>query len=260
MRQQGTVSPASTGRLQGFQVGTDLWAMAGWRAGVYVGQLGGDLRTSGFARSVWGEVGGNDLRARHLGLYGTWTDDDGLYADAVLQAGDHRYTLRPDGNPSVAAKGRSALASLEVGRSIALGQGWTIEPQLQLIRQTVDLDDVGISGAWVRQDASRGWVARAGVRLQGEAGTPIGPLMPYGRLNLYRASPGTDVARFVAPAATTDIATRTGGTWAEVAAGAVLALGPAWRVYAEAGQRVATGGDARVKGGLQGSLGVRARW
>lgn len=260
VRQQGTVSPASKGRVDGFQVGTDLFTDANWHAGVYVGQLDGDVRTSGFANGVWGGVGSNDLRARYLGLYATWTNGRGFYADAVLQAGDHRYTLRPQGNASVTGKGDSLLASIEVGQSFALGQGWTIEPQLQLIHQRVDLDDVVISGARVQQDADNGWIARAGVRVKGETSTALGALQPYGRFNLYRASSGTDIARFIGPAATTDIATRTGGSWGEVAGGATLALNSTWSVYGEIGRLFALGGDARVKSGVQGSLGLKARW
>ena len=41
--QSGTVSPHSDGRLSGLQAGTDLWADAHWRAGLYVGQLDGDI-------------------------------------------------------------------------------------------------------------------------------------------------------------------------------------------------------------------------
>jgi outer membrane autotransporter protein len=260
VRQQGTVDPSSKGRVEGFQVGTDLFADAHWHAGVYVGQLDGDVRTSGFAGGAWGTVGRNDLRGRYLGAYATWASGSGFYADAVLQAGDHRYTAKPQGNPSVTGKGDSLLASIEVGQSLALGQGWTVEPQLQLIHQRVDLDDVSISGARVQQDGDNGWIARAGVRVKGETTTALGALQPYGRVNLYRASGGTDIARFIGPAAATDIATRTGGSWGEAAGGFTLALNPAWSVYGEVGRLFDIGGNARVRSGLQGSIGLKARW
>ncbi|MCU4121292.1 autotransporter outer membrane beta-barrel domain-containing protein [Variovorax sp. N23] len=260
VKQQGDTSPDSKGRLDGFQVGTDLWADGNWHAGIYVGQLDGDISVNGFARGVYGGVGRNDLRSRYLGAYATWYGANGFYADAVLQAGDHRYTVQPQGNAFASGKGDSQTASIEVGQSLALGQGWTIEPQLQLIYQRVDLDDVSISGARVQQDSDNGWVARAGVRVKGEMSTSLGALQPYARLNLYRASSGTDIARFVGPAATTDIATRTGGTWGEVAGGMTLALNPTWSVYGEVGQMFAVGGDARIKSGVQGSIGVKARW
>lgn len=260
VKQQGDAAPDSKGRLDGFQVGTDLWADGNWHAGIYVGQLDGDVSVNGFARGVHGSVGRNDLRSRYLGAYATWYGANGFYADAVLQAGDHRYTVQPQGNAFASGKGDSQTASIEIGQSLALGQGWTIEPQLQLIYQRVDLDDVSISGARVQQDSDNGWVARAGVRVKGAMSTSLGALQPYGRLNLYRASSGTDIARFVGPAATTDIATRTGGSWGEVAGGMTLALNPTWSVYGEVGQMFAVGGSARIKSGVQGSIGVKARW
>jgi outer membrane autotransporter protein len=260
VKQQGDVAPDSKGRLDGFQVGTDLWADGNWHAGIYVGQLDGDVSVNGFARGVYGGVGRNDLRSRYLGAYATWYGANGFYADAVLQAGDHRTSVQPLGNAYVSGKGDSQLASIEVGQSLALGQGWTIEPQLQLIYQRTDLDDVSISGARVQQNSDNSWVARAGVRLKGEMSTSLGALQPYGRVNLYRASGGTDITRFVGPAATTDIATRTGGTWGEVAGGMTLALNSTWSVYGEVGQMFAVGGGARIKSGVQGSVGVKARW
>ena len=258
VKQQGDASTQSKGRLEGFQVGTDLWTNGNWHAGVYVGQLDGDVNVSGNARTMGRAVGSNDLRSRYLGAYATFYGAAGFYADAVLQGGDHRYTLRPDGNPSVSAKGDTLLASIEVGQAIPLSQNWIVEPQLQLIHQRVDLDDMSISNARVRQDSDNGWVVRAGVRVKGTMSTSLGALQPYGRLNLYRASSGTDIARF--SGTREPVATRTGGTWGEVGGGLTLALNPTWSVYGEVGQMFAVGGDARIKSGVQGSVGVKARW
>ncbi|RYY95893.1 MAG: autotransporter outer membrane beta-barrel domain-containing protein, partial [Comamonadaceae bacterium] len=113
VRQSGTVSPASRGRLTGFQAGTDLWADDRWRAGVYVGQLEGEMQVNGFARGVQNlAVGRNDLRNQYLGVYGTFRNADGLYADAVLQAGRHRYSLRHTPDSAYGGKGSSLLASI----------------------------------------------------------------------------------------------------------------------------------------------------
>ncbi|UST53977.1 autotransporter outer membrane beta-barrel domain-containing protein [Comamonadaceae bacterium OTU4NAUVB1] len=260
VRQQGTVDPSSRGRVDGFQAGADLFAAGDWRAGVYVGQLDGRVATSGFAGGTRGGVGANDLRSRYLGAYGTYMNASGFYADAVLQAGDHRVNAEPLGNATAPVRGDSVLASIEAGQSFALGRGWRVEPQVQLIHQRIDLDDTALSGATVRHDAGNGWIARVGVRLKGEVTTAAGPLWPYARVNVYGASHGTDIARFAGPAAATDIATRTGGTWAEAAVGGTLALGRTWSVYGEAGRLASAGGDTRVKSGVQGSVGVKARW
>ena len=262
IRQQGTVSPHSNGNVKGFQAGTDLLATSNWRAGVYVGQLDGSAKVSGFARGVANlGVGSNDLRSQYLGAYGTWTADSGLYADAVLQAGRHRYTVEPLSTARSAGKGDSLMASIEVGQAFALGaSGWKIEPQLQLIHQHMGLNDTAIAGAGVRQDSDDGWIARIGVRLKGEIATGLGTLQPYGRFNVYKASSGTDVVRFIGAAATTDITSRTGSTVSELAGGLTLALNQTTSVYGEVGKLWASGGDAKVKSALQGSLGLRIKW
>ncbi|CAN7752526.1 autotransporter outer membrane beta-barrel domain-containing protein [Variovorax sp. LjRoot84] len=262
IRQQGTVSPHSNGNVKGFQAGTDLFATSNWRAGVYAGQLDGSVKVSGFASGVANlAVGSNDLRSQYLGAYGTWTADSGFYADAVLQAGRHRYTVEPLSTLRSAGKGDSLMASIEVGQAFAMGEsGWKIEPQLQLIHQHIGLNDIAISGAGVRQDSDDGWIARVGVRLKGEIATGLGTLQPYGRFNVYKASGGADVVRFIGAAATTDITSRTGSTVSELAGGLTLALNQTTSVYGEVGKLWASGGATDVKTSVQGSLGLRMKW
>jgi outer membrane autotransporter protein len=262
IRQQGTVAPHSNGNARGFQAGTDLFATSNWRAGVYVGQLDGSVKVSGFSGGIANlGVGSNDLQSQYLGAYGTWTADAGFYADAVLQAGRHRYTAAPLFAQRSAGKGDSLMASIEVGQAFAMGEGgWKIEPQLQLIHQHIGLDDATISGARVRQDSDDGWIARVGVRLKGEIATPLGTLQPYGRFNIYKTSGGADVARFIGPAGTTDITGRTGSTVGELAGGLTLALNATTSLYGEVGKLWAAGGATDVKTALQGSLGLRMKW
>lgn len=261
IRQAGTAAARSQGHVSGVQAGTDLLAAGNWRAGLYVGSLDGGADVTGNARGTIGAVGSDDLQSRYLGAYATWMDtSSGWYADAVLQAGSHSYTLRPDGNPSASGKGRSSTASIETGKAFPLAEGWSIEPQAQLVHQQTRLDDVLISGARVRQDAEGGWIGRLGVRIKGDITTRAGRLQPYARLNMYSASSGTDLTTFVGPAASTAIASASGYTSAEVAGGFTLALSAATTLYGEAGRLFSAGGDARVKSSVQGSVGVRVSW
>jgi outer membrane autotransporter protein len=260
IRQAGVASAHSRGQVSGLQAGTDLLAGANWRAGLYVGFLDGGADVRGNARGTLGRVGSTDLQSRYLGGYATWMAASGLYADAVLQAGRHRATVRPDGNPNASGKAESLTASIETGQSFALSESWRIEPQAQLIYQRARFDDVLIGGATVRQHADGGWIGRLGVRLKGDLATGAGRLQPYVRANLYRASGGTDVAEFIGPAATTRIASAAGYSSGEVAGGFTLAVTPATSVYGEVGRLFAIGGEARVKSSLQGSVGVKLRW
>ncbi|SFP99538.1 autotransporter outer membrane beta-barrel domain-containing protein [Variovorax sp. 770b2] len=259
--QGGTVSPTSKGRLTGFQAGTDVWADPNWRVGVYVGQLDGDMRVNGFASGLANlSVGKTDQKSEYLGAYATWKNDSGLYVDGVLQAGRHRYTASPTLGIASGGKGNSTLASIEVGQSFAIAQNWTIEPQLQLVHQRVRLGDVGIPGAIVQQDSQNGTLVRAGVRVKGQIATGAGVLQPYVRANVYRGSRGTDVARFIGPAGFADIATRTGGTSTELAVGGTLQVSENVGVYAELGKLWSSSGDARVKSGVNASVGFKVRW
>jgi fibronectin-binding autotransporter adhesin len=259
--QRGTANARSDGRLNGFQAGTDLWADADWRAGVYVGQLEGNIRVSGFARGIQGlDAGTNDLRSRYIGAYATWSGDSGWHADAVLQAGEHRYNVQPIASFGSSGKGKSLLASLEVGKAFGIGGGWTVEPQLQLIHQSLRMDDAGISGALVSQDSNDGLIVRAGVRVKGEIATGAGTLQPYGRINVLHASGGADVAQFLSLGGSTAIRSETGSTSTEVAGGVTLAVGERTAIYGELGKLWASGGAARVKSSVNASVGVRVRW
>ncbi|SEK16410.1 MULTISPECIES: autotransporter outer membrane beta-barrel domain-containing protein [unclassified Variovorax] len=264
--QGGAVSPHSRGRLTGFQAGTDLFvggsADAQWQVGVYVGQLDGDMSASGFARGIANlQAGRNTLRNQYLGAYGSYQGSSGLYAEAVLQAARHRYGVEAITSSSANGKGSSLLASLEVGQSFELAPGWRVEPQLQLIHQSLDLNDLALGGlTTVGQNTKSGWSLRTGIRVQGELATAIGTLKPYGRLNVYKSPNGTDSASYRTPAALTVIGTPTGGTRTEVAMGATLALSERTSLYGEIGQLNASGGNTRTEGGVNASVGLKMRW
>jgi outer membrane autotransporter protein len=261
IQQTGTVSPRSTGRLNGFQTGTDVWGDEHWNTGVFVGQIDGDMDVSGFAGGVNNQgVGENSLRNRYFGVYGTWRNSDGFYADAVLQAGWLKYTASPTTGASSSGKGDSLLFSMEIGEAFDIGSNWRIEPQVQLIHQHMNLNDAEIPSALIKQDADDGWIMRIGARIEGKASTSVGMLQPYGRVNVTKSSSGTDIARFVTAGDSTDISTRTGGVSTELAFGAALALSPVTSLYGEVGQLWAVDGDTRTKGGLNGSIGIRVLW
>ena len=172
--------------------------------------------------------------------------------------GRHRYTVSPLSFGS-SGKERQPVSLRRDGQAFAIVPNWTVEPQLQLVHQRGSLTTPA-SLAVVQQHSHSGWLVRAGVRIKGEMTTSAGPLQPYARLNLYRSSSGTDVTRFIGPAAYTDIATRTGGTSTELAAGATLQLTQSMSLYGEVGKFWASGGDARMKSGVNASVGLKIRW
>lgn len=257
----GTVNPQSRGSLSGLQAGTDLWADAQWRVGLYLGQLDSDFDVQGFAQGAAGtNVGGNALRSRYLGAYATWRRAEGFYVDAVLQGGQHRYSVQPLTNPNARAEADSLSTSIEVGRSLPLQQGWQVEPQLQLVHQRTRFDDVPIAGANVQQERRGSWLLRAGLRIHGDLQTAAGRLRPHANVNLYRATGGHDSTLFSNPFATTTIGSRSGGNTAELAAGFALDVNPHASVTARLGKLWSLGGHQGVQSQWQASLGLRVHW
>ncbi|MBO1011923.1 autotransporter-associated beta strand repeat-containing protein [Achromobacter sp. SD115] len=260
--QQGTVNPESSGHLNGFQAGVDVYASRNLRAGLYVGQLDGDMGVRGFSSGMERKYAGyNNLRGRYVGLYGTWQHDSGLYADAVIQGADYRSSLRTaDTGAGATTKGHGWLASLEVGKPIALGNSWQLEPQAQIIYRKLNLDDTTLSLAKVKNDADDDWTLRLGARVKGSYSIGGTVLQPFARVNLYKASNTTDVASFSAPAGTTDIRAKGGYTSTEFAVGAMVQLTKNTSLYGDIGKLWANSGDSRVKTGAQGSIGLKVLW
>lgn len=261
IRQSGTLSPQSNGHLNGFQVGHDLYADQSVKAGLYVGQLEGNMRVNGVASGTErGAVGFNRLQSRYLGVYGSWQDAAGLYADSVVQWADYRSQVHTNDNSHAAVKGDGWLASLEVGKTFAINSQWHIEPQAQIIYRQISLDDTALDQAQVKHSTPVDWTLRLGMRLKASLTTSAGVFQPYGRVNVYKASRTTDVTSFITPVASTDVRTRNGYTTTELAAGGTLQLNPRTSLYGELGQRWANAGDARVKSALQASAGLKLHW
>ncbi|CAB3866580.1 hypothetical protein LMG3410_02572 [Achromobacter aegrifaciens] len=260
--QQGTVNPESSGHLTGFQAGVDVYADRNLKAGLYVGQLDGDMGVRGFSSGMERKYAGyNNLRGRYVGLYGTWQHDSGLYADAVIQGADYRSSLRTaDTGAGATTKGHGWLASLEVGKPFDLGSSWQLEPQAQIIYRKLNLDGTTLSLAKVKNDADDDWTLRLGARVKGSYSIGGTVLQPFARVNLYKASNTTDVASFSAPAGTTDIRAKGGYTSTEFAVGAMLQLTKNTSLYGDIGKLWANSGDSRVKTGAQGSVGLKVLW
>lgn len=259
--QQGTVSAQSRALLIGFQAGLDLWRRDAWTAGLYVGQLDGDMQVQGFAGGQRSrDVGFNRLRSRYLGLYASYQNAQDLYVDAVLQAADYRSEINTQDKVWAATKGRGWLASVELGQPLALQGRWQLEPQAQLVYRRIDLDATVLGTTLVRTQADDDWLVRLGARLKGYYATSAGVLQPSVQLNVFHASRVTDVARFITSSTTTMIPAQGGHTSTELSLGGSLQLDPMTSVYAELGKLWANGGDTRVRTGVQATLGLKRRW
>ncbi len=197
--------------------GTDydasLWRMqAGLDGVVQQGQTGALI---GGAYVSYGTVGadvaslfGNgNITSSGLGVGGTltWYDASGFYLDGVaqLQWFDSTLSSSTAGPDLVAGNGGFGYAlSLEAGRQISLGDGWSVTPQGQIAYSKVAFDSfTDAFGAAVGLADGGGLSGRLGISIDHEAAEPGDDGLArghfYGIANLYYDfdnTTGVDVA------------------------------------------------------------------
>ncbi len=76
-----------------------------------------------------------------FGGYWTHIGPQGWYLDAVLMGTWYGGDANSNEGQGIDVDGHGVTASLEGGYPIALSESWTLEPQAQLIWQSLSLDD-----------------------------------------------------------------------------------------------------------------------
>jgi len=162
--------------------------------------------------------------------YFTWQHDLGAYLDVVLSYG------RFNGQVNTAARGRTARlqghhwkASIETGIPVALGSnGWSVEPQLQLIHQKLKFDPTDdVDHFPVKLGEPEQTTARVGGQLSKQlSGQPI---KLYGKLNVIHSFADNNTAWF-------GDAFEIGrsGSYLESGAGMQIALSQSLSIHSEA--------------------------
>ncbi len=260
-RWSGAVDPEFDGRIWGLQTGLDLYGIdrpSGHRDrfGVFFGyaRAEGDMR--GFAigqrRSPVGKL---DLDSKSLGAYWTHIGPSQWYVDAVLMHSWLDGYGRSDRGVRGDLGGGAVTASLEGGYPIALGAGFTLEPQAQLIWQHLSLDRTRDRFSSVAFDNGDSFTGRIGARLQTSFLLGSTELQPYLTANLWHNFSRTDKVLFDA---TDVIPTRFKGSSLEVGGGLVAKVSTHVSLYATGGYVTALGDD---KGhSVRGNLGLRVTW
>ncbi|MGO4677596.1 autotransporter outer membrane beta-barrel domain-containing protein [Bosea sp. 2YAB26] len=258
-RRSGLLSPEMKGNLGGFQAGQDLF---GWdydghrdRLGLFLGFASADLDARGFAlaqqRALVGKL---TMDATSLGAYWTHIGPSRWYVNAVLLAswfdGDPRSTR----GIGMSADGAGLTGSLEAGYPIQIGAGLALEPQAQLIWQSVSFGTERDRFSAVRFSPDDALTGRIGARLTGDWALGGMTLKPYLLANLWRTFSGSDTATFNV----TPIATGFGYSSLELGGGVAAQVMPNVGVYAAASYTSNIGGDHRR--GIKGNLGLRVTW
>ncbi|WP_027039920.1 autotransporter outer membrane beta-barrel domain-containing protein [Mesorhizobium ciceri] len=260
MAYSGTVSPSFDGTLFGLQAGFDLFGRetaSGQtdRAGLFVAyaSMNGDVRGQALG---WDNlsVGSMDINGTSVGGYWTRIGQGGWYLDGVLMATFFGGNATSSRDIGIDVGGTGVTASLEGGYPIALGQGWTLEPQAQLVWQQLSLDDASDRFASVSFDTDGNVTGRLGARLQGETTINGMALQPYLKANIWHDFGGTSHVNFD----TTDISTEGRSTSLEFGGGVIAKVTDKVSVFATGDYTTNLGGDKRRI--LEGNLGFNVKW
>lgn len=256
----GTVSPSFDGTLFGLQAGFDLFgretASGGIdRAGLFVayGSMKGDVRGQALGQNDL-SVGKLDINGTSVGGYWTRIGQGGWYLDGVLMATFFGGNAASSRDIGIDVGGTGVTASLEGGYPIALAQGWTLEPQAQLVWQHLSLDDTNDRFSSVSFGTDSSVTGRLGARLQGETTLNGMALQPYLKANIWHDFGGTDTVSFD----TTDIATEGRSTSFEFGGGVVAKVTDKVSIFATGDYTTNLGGDKRRI--LEGNLGFSVKW
>ncbi len=262
-RWEGTVDARSDdANLVGMQAGLDLFRRQsedGHRdhAGLYLAYSDYTGRISGFSEGDHGaRVGRLELDGPALGVYWTHFGPAGWYVDAIAQVSWFDAKAISLYGPRLSTSGTGFVASLEAGYPIRLAGGWQIEPQAQVIYQSVSVDDAQDDYSAVSWDGGDAVTGRVGARLQytGRDGTTL--WQPYGKVNLWHGFSGTDRARFDDDG----VDSRFGGTAVEVGGGVTAKIASMTSLYAHVDQTWHLGGGRERTNVTQGAVGIRVNW
>lgn len=197
---QAYAAPSAKGSVDGLQLGADLWqqsAITGHRdrLGFYVGQSRASVSVSGLVTNDAGtqyvrtETGKVKLNATALGLYWTHNTEDQAWLDATAQITRYRGSAE-SASGRLDAEGYGYIASLEAGYPFALSSlvnGFTLEPQAQLIWQQTRFKEAQDHQSSVAFGNVSGLTGRVGLRAQWHVETGSGNFIePFVSLNYWQ--------------------------------------------------------------------------
>ncbi|MDR2219902.1 MAG: autotransporter outer membrane beta-barrel domain-containing protein [Methylobacillus sp.] len=215
-----------------------------------------------------GTHGKDRFTAYALGGYWTHFGQTGWYLDTVLQATWYdAETTANRGFKSFNTEGLGLAASAEIGKPFRNeSNGYFIEPQAQIIYQTIDLHDANqpttTSSARVKYSDVDSLVGRIGARL-GRTWS-LDENMPHGRQvtawirpNIWREFRGDPITKI--SSATGDIPFRAdlGGTWGEINIGISAQRSLNTTLFANASYNQRFDGNGYA---YDGKIGVRINW
>ncbi|NIF59795.1 autotransporter outer membrane beta-barrel domain-containing protein [Enterobacter sp. Ap-916] len=261
IHQNGDVNPSFNGTLWGLQLGQDLYTAtedngATHHFGILFGFSRATGDVDGFALAKQGmRVGKLQLNNYNYGGYWTRVAASGWYTDAVLMGSALRLNTNSVNEVNASSSGNAVTGSVETGLPVSLGEGVTLEPQVQLIWQRTSLDSLNDGVSDVRWNNGNTWQGRVGARLQWAFEASGVSWKPYLRANVLRSFGQDDETAFDS---STTIASNVGQTAGQIGAGLVAQVSQSGSLYATTGYLTNFGGERQRV--VTGNVGVRWNW
>jgi len=242
-----------------FQVGADVIRSSGdggdHFAGVYAAYGKGDDTVEHFTGVRAGE---GEFDAYSIGAYWTHITPTGWYVDGVAQGTWYDMTARSVRLPEVETDGFGFAASIEGGRLLQTSDGLSIEPQAQVIFQTVALNRVADAGAEVRFNDMESLAGRLGVRVARTwSDGDEGAITLWGRANLWYEFLGDTSTEFSSAAGFVPVHANLGGEWVELNAGITAEISERVSVHGNVSYETDFGNDLRA---YEAQVGIRVRF
>ncbi|SEB92261.1 outer membrane autotransporter barrel domain-containing protein [Beijerinckia sp. 28-YEA-48] len=256
--------PAFDYKIYGLQAGLDIYRnfnADGSRdyVGVYaaIGRIQGNVT---HFNGIWAGI--NTIDGYSLGAYWTHFGPSGWYLDGIVQG--TWFDATADSQRLIKLKWKSFgfAASLEGGYPIALGRGWIIEPQAQLVYQTLVNGSGYDSAALVRFSDVNSLAGRLGARIAKtwslEESAPHARLMTaWLKVSVWNEFLGNPKTSFSSATGFIPFSADLGGAWAEIKAGADAQVSKNTSLYASAGYSVGFNGRSHS---YNGRLGIKVVW
>ena len=250
------------------QAGLDIYRqqIAGYRihAGVY-GAIG-DGR-AGVTHFTGLSAGHDSFAAYTGGGYATLFGPTGWYLDSVLQGTFYDMKAQSTRLPALETDATGFAASLETGYPLRFGgflAGWIVEPQAQLVYQSVDLDTARDIAATVRFDDAESLAGRLGLRFATTWIVPGGYLGPHPSLatawfrpSYWHEFSGDPKTLFSSATGFIPFRADLGEAWVELNAGISLRVDRTTELYANGSYQLGVEGDSDA---WTGKVGLRVNW
>jgi len=206
-------------------------------------------------------AGNNRFDSYSIGGYWTHFGSNGWYLDGVLQGTWYEADATSNGPYSLSTHGFGTAVSAEGGYPFAVGGGWSLEPQSQLIYQSLSLANASDAAARVQfrdADSLAGRIGgRASRNWQWDQKNYPDLLTGWFFANLWHEFKSDAVTAFSSQDGNVPFHSDLGGSWWELGAGLSAQLHKGTSLYATVSYDKGFGSGVKA---VNGNVGMRFNW